>query len=116
MTSDLSIRILPSESPLDGSLLGVSGVLPSFAFGLQKCPTDNASIQALPAEDVNFDLGDVRPTRAIGHHDYVFCGVALGNFGDELLHAFGVDVGSISGSNFPYPCAIQRRRRRCTDE
>jgi|GEM_PF-4660180 len=62
-----SIRILPREVPFDGSLFGVSDVLPSIDFGLQKLATDNASIQTLPAEEANFDLGHVQPTAVLGH-------------------------------------------------
>ena len=66
MTSHLSICILKGEVPFDGSLLGVSGVLPSTNFGLQSLSTSHASIQALSAEDANFNLGHVQPACVLG--------------------------------------------------
>jgi len=61
MTPQLSIRVLPSEVPLDGPLFGISRLLPGINFGLQKFSTGNASIQALAGEDANFDLGHIQP-------------------------------------------------------
>jgi hypothetical protein len=40
------------------------------------------------------------PTRTVEHHDHVFLRVAAGNFGDEQLHAFGVELGQHQGVEF----------------
>ena len=37
-------------------------------------------------------MGPVQQSGAIGHHDDIFIRVVLGDFGDDQLHALGVDV------------------------
>jgi hypothetical protein len=65
MLSQLSIRILSSEIPLDGSVFLVAGLLPRINFGLQKFSIGNASIQALAAENSDFALSHVQPARVL---------------------------------------------------
>lgn len=45
MSARLSIRILPGELPLDGSLLLVARLLPSVDLAAQELPTGDAPIQ-----------------------------------------------------------------------
>jgi hypothetical protein len=66
VTLQLSIRVLSSELPLDGSSLGVSVTLPRFDLGLQALPGWNTTVQALAAEDADLDLRHVQPTRMLG--------------------------------------------------
>src|SRR5665811_541879 len=65
MPCQLSIRILSSEVPLDGSSFLVAGLLPRIDFGFQKFSIGNAPIQALAAENSNLDLSHVQPARVL---------------------------------------------------
>ena len=62
MLSQLLIRILSSEVPLDGSIFLVAGLLPRINFGLQKFSIGNASIQTLAAENSDLYLSHVQPS------------------------------------------------------
>ena len=66
MTSQFLIRILSSEVPLEGSLLGVASLLPSIDLVVQRWPAGDPSIQTLAAEDADLDLCHVEPTRVLG--------------------------------------------------
>ena len=66
MSAELLICILTSERPLDGSLSGVTSLLPRVNLALQKVAVFNAPLQALTAEDADFDLRHVQPTRVLG--------------------------------------------------
>jgi hypothetical protein len=66
MVTQLSISIVPSEVPLDGSLFGISRLLPGINFGLQKVSTHDASIQTQPAQNANFNFGHIQPARMLG--------------------------------------------------
>lgn len=67
MSPKLYICILPSKFPLNGSLKGVSRLLPSLDFGYQQLSTGNPPIQALAAEDADLNFRQVQPTRVLGH-------------------------------------------------
>ena len=93
----LSIRVLPSEVPLDGPLFGISRLLPGINFGLQKFATGNASIQALAGEDANFDLGHIQPARMLGcvmelHAAQEFLGSARLQHIIEALSEVGIQI------------------------
>ena len=97
MTPQLSIRVLPSEVPLDGPLFGISRLLPGINFGLQKFSTGNASIQALAGEDANFDLGHIQPARMLGcvmelHAAQEFLGSARSQHIVEALSEVGIEI------------------------
>ena len=66
MLPKLAVCILSSEAPFNGASLCVSRFLPCIDFGLQGMVVGDASIQALAAEDANFDLGHVEPARVFG--------------------------------------------------
>ena len=66
MASELLVRILASELPLDGALLGVSILLPSIDLASQRLRTGNAPIQALAGENADLDLRHVQPARMLG--------------------------------------------------
>jgi hypothetical protein len=61
MPSKISICILIGELPFDGSLLDVSRLLLGVYLGLQEFSARDPPIQALPAEDADFDLRHVQP-------------------------------------------------------
>ena len=67
MPPKICICILPSKFPLNGSLKGVSRLLPSLDFGYQQLSTGNPPIQALAAEDADLNFRHVQPTRVLGH-------------------------------------------------
>jgi len=54
VTTEFAVSILTSELPFDGSLVGVSCLLPSVHFGLQQFSAGDTSIKALPAENADF--------------------------------------------------------------
>ena len=66
MMPKLTVCILSSEVPFNGASLCVSRLLPCIDFGLQGMAIGDASIQALAAEDANFDLRHVEPARVFG--------------------------------------------------
>ena len=66
MSTELQIRILTSECPLDGSLRDVTSLLPRVNLALQKISVFNTSIQALTAENADLNLRHVQPTRMLG--------------------------------------------------
>src|SRR5260370_22834611 len=66
MTAHLTIRILPRESPLDGTPGGVTAFLPGADLATDRSQVRHASIQALSREDADFDLGHVQPASVLG--------------------------------------------------
>ena len=62
----LAISILTRKVPLNGSLLGIAGLLPGIDFCLQNLSAGNASVQTLPTEDAHLDLSHIDPTRVLG--------------------------------------------------
>ena len=66
MAPELAIRILSSELPLDGLLGSVASELPLLDFAPQSVAVGPATIQALAAEDADFDLRHVQPARVLG--------------------------------------------------
>ena len=64
--SKLSICVLPREHPLNGRSCRVSIGLPNVDFALQRLRSGESAIQALAAEDADFDISDVQPTRVLG--------------------------------------------------
>ena len=97
MLSQFSIRILTSKVPLDGSLLGIAGLLPGIDFGLQKFSAGDASVQTLPTEDANLDLSHIQPTCVLGRVVELdtaqeFLGSAYPQYVVEALSEVGVQV------------------------
>ena len=66
MLTELHIRILASKRPLDGSLRGISSLLPRVNLALQTVSAFNAPVQTLATEDADFDLRHVEPTAMFG--------------------------------------------------
>ncbi len=66
MSMQLSIRILASKCPLDGSTLGVSAPLPSCYFGAEGGAIWQSPTKALTVQDADFDLGHIEPTGVLG--------------------------------------------------
>ena len=62
MSSHFQIGVLPSERPLDTSLLVVSAPLPGIDFTGEGVTVGQAPIQALAIKDANFDFRHVQPT------------------------------------------------------
>ena len=97
MASQLLVCILPSELPLDGSLLGVARLLPGIDFGAKYLLAGHAPVQALTTEDADLDLRHVQPTRVLRrvvklHPAQEFGG---GTFAQDVVEAFlemGVQV------------------------
>ena len=58
MASELLVRILASEFPLDGALLSVSILLPSIDFTSQGLPTGDAPVQTLVGADADLTIFD----------------------------------------------------------
>ena len=65
MSTELSISVLASELPLDGSLRSVASLLPRVDFALKKLLTGDAPVQALTTEDADLDFRHVQPTRVL---------------------------------------------------
>lgn len=59
MSTEPLIRILSSELPLDSSLQGVSGLLPSIDLVAQELSAVDAPVQALAGEDADLNLRQV---------------------------------------------------------
>ena len=66
MSTELLICILTGELSLDGSLQGVSSLLPSIDLAAQELPAVYAPVQALTAEDTDLDLRHIQPTGVLG--------------------------------------------------
>ena len=66
MSAESLICVLTSEVPLNGSLFGISCLLPRIDFGLQKVAAANAPIQALPAQHADLNFRHVQPARVLG--------------------------------------------------
>jgi len=59
-----SVRV---EQPLDAGTLDVSSSLPVRDLTLQGSPVFNSVVQALPAQEADFDFYHVELTRMLGH-------------------------------------------------
>ena len=66
MVPQLSICVLTSEVPLNGSLFGISCLLPRIDFGLKLLAAANSPIQALPAQYADLNFRHVQPARVLG--------------------------------------------------
>jgi hypothetical protein len=66
MPAEFSISVLAGELPFDGAALLVAVCLPSVDFALQDVYAGDSAIQALAAEDADFDLCHVQPAGVLG--------------------------------------------------
>ncbi len=62
MSSHFCICILPSERPLNATLLHVTAQLPSVHFGGERGTVWQASIKALAVKNSDFDFSHIEPT------------------------------------------------------
>ena len=62
MTRHLCIRILPSEAPLDASLLRVAAQLPGIHFGDERGLVRQTPIKTLAVKNADFNFSHVEPT------------------------------------------------------
>src|SRR5262245_50927589 len=58
--------ILGGEAPVDAASRGVAPLLPGGYFGVEGGLVREAPVEALAAEDAQFDLGDVEPAAVLG--------------------------------------------------
>lgn len=65
MLGELSIRILRSERPPEGSASAVAIELPGVDFGCERVASGNATIETLTGERLDLDLGHVQPIRVL---------------------------------------------------
>src|SRR5665647_78958 len=66
MPTELLIRILSGELPLDGPLQGVSSLLPGIDLVAQELSAVDAPVQASATEDADLDLRHVQPAGMLG--------------------------------------------------
>ena len=95
MSTELLVRVLSSELPLDGSLQRVSYLQPSIDLGAQELAAVDTPVQALPAEDADLDLRHVQPTRVLGRVVELHSVQELGRraFAQHVVEAFSeVDI------------------------
>ena len=97
MPTQLPICVLPSELPLDSSLLGVPRLLPGVDFRPQKVLAGDTPVQTLAAEDADLDFRHVQPTGVLGrvvelHATQEFGGGTLTQDVVEAFLEMGVQV------------------------
>jgi len=66
MSAELSVRVLSSESPLDGCARMVAVALPGSDFGFGRGAIRQPPIQALSTQGCNLDFGHIEPAGVLG--------------------------------------------------
>jgi hypothetical protein len=81
MPTELSIRVLSSESPLDGCARVVAVALPGSDFGFERSAIGQPPIEALSTQSCNLDFGHIEPAGVLGRAAHAR-GPASGGPGD----------------------------------
>jgi hypothetical protein len=59
--TEFDTYVVGGELPVDLALVGVGGMLPGGEFGVEDLEVVDATVEVLPGQCGQFDLGDVEP-------------------------------------------------------